>query len=76
MSQNCPICSQETSPERKIHGTQRATDYVCEDCNIVWFKDTDGKLKITVSSTHSRASKLSDADFEKLMKRIADYEGQ
>lgn len=70
----CPICSQETLPERKIHGTQRFTDYVCENCNIVWYKDADGKLQITVSSTHSRASKLSDSDFEKLMKRIADYE--
>ncbi|MBU2560080.1 hypothetical protein KKA03_04205 [archaeon] len=74
MSQNCPICSKETSPERKIHGSQRATEYVCENCNIVWFKDTDNKMKITISSTHSRASKLGDADFEKLMKRIAEYE--
>lgn len=74
MPQNCPICNQETTPERKIQGSKRVTDYVCENCNIVWFKDEDEKLKITVSSTHSRASKLSDDDFEKLMKRIADYE--
>lgn len=74
MSQNCPICNQETAPERKIHGSQRVTDYVCDNCSVVWYKDEDEKLQITVSSTHSRASKLSDDDFEKLMKRILDYE--
>ena len=74
MSHNCPICSQETIPERAIRGGKRITDYVCDNCNIVWYIDTDGKMQITVSSTHSRASKLSDDDFEKLMKRIADYE--
>ena len=31
-------------------------------------------MKITVSGTHSRASKLSDEEFEGLLKRIADYE--
>ncbi len=75
MSQNCPICSQETEPERKIHGIRRVTDYVCENCSIVWSLDANKKMQITVSSTHSRASKLGDEDFERLMRRIADYEG-
>ena len=41
---------------------------------IVWYLDTGKKMKITVSGTHSRASKLTDEEFEMLMKRIADYE--
>jgi uncharacterized Zn finger protein len=74
MSYNCPICSQETAPERAIRGGSRVTDYVCDNCNIIWYKDTDGKLQITVSSTHSRASKLSDDEFEKLIKKISEYQ--
>jgi transposase-like protein len=74
MPQNCPICDQETAPETTIRGSTRVTNYVCENCKIVWYLDTGGKMKITVSGTHSRASKLSDEDFEILMKRISDYE--
>ena len=71
----CPICNRETIPEGAIQGGMKVTDHVCENCNIVWYINTDKKMHIGVSSTHSRASKLNDTDFEKLLKRIADYEG-
>lgn len=74
MLHNCLICNQKTVPERAIRGGTRVTEYVCENCNIVWYIDTDKKMKINISSTHSKASKLRDEDFEKLLKRIADYE--
>jgi transposase-like protein len=74
MSHNCPICEQETVIERGIRGGKRITNYVCENCNIVWYTDPEGDMKITVSGTHSRASKLSDDEFEKLTKKILDYE--
>ncbi len=74
MPHNCPICNRETTPERALRGSMRVTEQVCESCDIAWHIDTDKRLRIAVSSTHSRASKLNDDDFEKLLKRIADYE--
>jgi len=71
---HCRICNQETTPERAIRGSRRVTEYVCENCNIAWYIGADKKMHIGVSSTHSRASKLNEDDFKKLLKRIADYE--
>lgn len=74
MPDKCPICKKETTPERAIKGGRKVTDYVCEYCNIVWYIDTDKNMRIGISATHSRASKMNDDDFKKLLKRIADYE--
>lgn len=76
MPPKCPMCNQETSLERSIQGGRIATDYFCNDCRIVWFTGEDKKMHIGVSSTHSKASKLNDEEFENLVKRITDYERQ
>jgi cytidylate kinase len=74
MSPECPICGRETKKERSIHGGRIIEDYVCEDCSIAWYLDSDLKWRIRVSSTHSIASKLNDEGFQRLLKKIEKYE--
>jgi uncharacterized protein YbaR (Trm112 family) len=72
----CPICKGETKIKRSISGKgEMVEDFICESCHIAWYIPEGKKIpKIRVSTTHSMASKLTDEEFEELLKKIKEYE--
>lgn len=70
----CPLCSTPLEKLKSIYGAEILEDYVCRNCHIAWYPDELNRLQIRISSTHAHASKLSDAEFKKLLEKIAEYE--